>query len=75
MSDEGGNSAEKEFAPSEKRLADAREKGEIPRSADLTMTAAYLGLLIAMATMGAWMVTGIGTALATLLDQADRLAP
>lgn len=70
---EQDDAAEKEHEPSQKRLEDARAKGDIAKSADLNTAAAYAGLLIAAATMGAASFGQFGTLLTTLLGQADRL--
>ncbi len=67
--------AEKEHEPSQKRLDDAREKGEIARSPDLTAAAAWGGLVLACAAMGGDALRAAGEAAQVLLDQADRLAP
>ena len=69
------DSAEKEHDPSQKRLDDARARGEIARSADLVTACSYGGLLLAAATMGAQSLQTIGSVGATLLDQADSFAP
>ena len=69
------DSAEKEHDPSQKRLDDARAKGEIARSADLATACAYGGLLLAAATLGAQSLQTIGGVATVLLDQADRFAP
>ena len=72
MSDESDD--DKQFEPSQKKLDEARKKGEIPRSTDLTTAAAYGGLLIAVLSMGSASLIEAGNLLATLLDQADELA-
>ncbi|MBY6048858.1 flagellar biosynthesis protein FlhB [Vannielia litorea] len=71
QSDEG----EKQHEPTQKRLEDARKKGEVPRSTDITTATAYGGLLLAMLTAGASSVGALGTTGSQLLAQADRLAP
>ena len=38
------DSAEKSFEPTQKKLDDARKKGEFARSSDLNTAAAYVGL-------------------------------
>ena len=66
---------EREHAPTQKRLDDARARGEIPRSPDLATAAAYGGFLIAAMAAGPDSLKTIGTEAAVLLGQADRLAP
>lgn len=74
MSDEE-DSTEKEHEPSQKRLEEAREKGEIARSPDLTTAASYAGFLLAAIAIGGEGLQSVGQTGAVLLDQADRLAP
>lgn len=66
--------AEKEHEPTEKRLSEARERGEVPRSPEITTAAAYAGLLLAGVAMGPAAMERIGTAAMVLLDQPDRIA-
>ena len=47
-----GDGGEKSFDPTPQRLAEARRKGDIPRSTDVAAAATYLGLLAACATAG-----------------------
>ncbi|QUS35926.1 flagellar biosynthesis protein FlhB [Falsirhodobacter algicola] len=70
MSDEG----EKEFAASRQRLDEARKKGEIPRSTDLTWAGACAGLVLA-ATLSGPGLRKAGGILQTVIAQADRMAP
>lgn len=70
----GDDETEKEFEPTEKRLADARERGEVPRSPELTTAASYAGLLIAGIALGPAALIKIGGVGTVLLDQPDQLA-
>lgn len=74
MSDED-NDAEREHEPSQRRLDEARKRGDVPRSADLTTAAVYGGLLIALFVTGAAAVQKATSAGMVLLEQSDRLAP
>lgn len=65
---------EKSFDPTPKKLADARKKGEIARSADLLTAAGYFGLSIAFLLAGYSSVQFLGATLATLLDQPAALS-
>lgn len=69
------DSGEKQHEPTQKKLDDARRRGEVPRSNDLVTAAAYAGLLLALLATGGAGLVAAGTAGAVLLDQADRLAP
>ena len=72
---EQDNEGEKQFEASQKKLDDARKKGEVPRSNDLITTGSYLGLLLAGLTAGAASLSHLGEMLSGLLDRADRLEP
>lgn len=73
MSDD--ESAEKEHEPSQKRLDDARAKGEIPRSADLVTACSYAGFLFAAFALGGRSIQSIGNIATAFLDQPTRMAP
>jgi flagellar biosynthetic protein FlhB len=73
MSQDGG--AEREHEPTERKLAEARKRGELVRSAEVNVAAAYGGLLIAASGIGLASLQGFGTKAMVLLDQADSLAP
>lgn len=65
---------DKQYEPSQKKLEDARKKGEIARSADLTTAAAYGGLLVVMLTVGPIVLNDLATAMAVLLGQSNALS-
>jgi flagellar biosynthetic protein FlhB len=65
---------EKSHDPSQKRLDDARERGEIAYSADLTTAASYGGFIIVALGFGTPVLMTFGTGLSVLLDQADSLS-
>lgn len=73
MSDDQSPS-EKEHEPTQKKLDDARAKGEIPRSADLTTAASYAGFLFASFAFGGAALIAAGEAGAVLLGQSDKLS-
>jgi flagellar biosynthetic protein FlhB len=58
--------SEKEHEPSQKKLDDARKKGEIPRSADMVSAASYAGFLLAGATVGGASLIKAGEAADTI---------
>lgn len=75
MSEDGeGGGGEKVFDPTPQRLAEARRKGDIPRSADVNAAATYLALLAVCATAGGYAMTRAGSVLTVFIDQPDRLA-
>ena len=70
---EDTDASEKQFEPTQKKLDDAREKGEIAKSTDVTTAAAYAGLLLIGMTIGGQAMLNLGTSLAAILSQADEL--
>ncbi|SFK91116.1 EscU/YscU/HrcU family type III secretion system export apparatus switch protein [Shimia haliotis] len=67
--------SDKIYEPTPKKLEDARKKGDIPKSQDLSVVASYAGLLIVMSAAGASTIGSAGEGLMVLLDQADSIAP
>jgi len=67
--------ADKTHEPTQHKLDEARKKGELVRSADVTTAAAYLGFLITGVAAGAQSVTSVSTNMMVLFDQSDSLAP
>lgn len=65
---------EKSHEPTPQKLQEARKKGEVARSADLTTAATYGGFLLAGLAIGADTIRQTGTALMVLLDQSGPLA-
>lgn len=68
-------SDEKTEKPTEKRLRDARERGEIPHSKDLTSGIEFLALLLLLIFGGRWLWSHLSylTELATKIPQDDFL--
>lgn len=73
MSDDE-DASDKEHEPSQKKLDDARKKGEIPRSNDLISAGSYIGFLLAGFTVGGAALINAGEAASVLLGQSDRLS-
>ncbi len=71
----GDDDSEKEHEPTQKRLDDARKKGDIVKSADLTTAASYAGFLLCAMALGGGSLIALGQTATTLLGQADSLAP
>ncbi len=65
---------DKQHEATQKKLDDARKRGEVPRSADLTTTAAYGGVLIIAMSIGAQNLQSLGGSLAGFLARADSLS-
>ncbi|MBI1217210.1 MAG: flagellar type III secretion system protein FlhB [Rhodobacteraceae bacterium] len=66
---------DKPHDPTQKRLDDARDRGEVPRSPDLSVAAAYGGLLLVFTGFGARLIGRIAETCATILGEADRIEP
>ncbi|MFN6976602.1 MAG: flagellar biosynthesis protein FlhB [Gemmobacter sp.] len=75
MNSEQDDSQDKPHEPTERRLDEARRKGDVPRSPDLAMAFGTAGFLIAAGVFGAAIADGAGRAGQVLLAEADRLAP
>lgn len=67
-------SADREHAPTQRKLDDARRRGDVPRSADLASAFSLAGFLIALVMTGPLVVTGIGDVGVVLLSGAERMA-
>ena len=74
MSDEEIDASDKPYEPSKKKLDDARKKGEVASSADLTASAAYGGMLLAGLALGGTAMTSAAGMLSVLIDQAPGLS-
>jgi flagellar biosynthetic protein FlhB len=71
---EGSDGAEKNHEPTPQKLQQAREKGDVAKSADLAVAAAYLGLLAALLARGEEAVLGAAEALTIFISSPDLLA-
>ncbi len=65
---------DKQHEPSQKKLDDARKKGEVPKSNDLITAGAYAGILIAGLAVGGDSLRAVGAALAGPLSRPDIMA-
>ncbi|WP_172297630.1 flagellar biosynthesis protein FlhB [Pseudoruegeria sp. HB172150] len=74
MSENPDESGEKSHDPTQKKLEDARRKGEFPKSADLTTAAAYGGLLMVLIAFGSTSMATVGSSLADLIGRSDSLS-
>lgn len=66
--------SDKQFEPSQRKLDEARKKGEIARSADLTTAASYAGFLLALMTLGPMALVSLADGLLVLFAQSDSLS-
>lgn len=74
MSGKEDDAGDKSFEATPQKLQKAREKGEIARSADLSVAAAYLGLFLALTAFGPSAIQSLGNGLLDLVDHPDLLA-
>lgn len=65
---------DKTHEPTQHKLDEARKKGELARSADLTSAVAYLGVLLAGLAAGAASVQRVSDAMMVLLDRPSELS-
>lgn len=65
---------DKQYEATQKKLDDARAKGEIAKSTDLTTAASYAGVVLAVASIGGSSLIGVGSTLKVVIDQADVLS-
>jgi len=72
---EGDDSAqEKTHEATPRRIEQAREQGDLPRSQDAQSFAAYAGLALAMGIAGPWSVERLGEAIMAPIAQPARMA-
>lgn len=69
--DEAGD---KSFEPTQKKLADARKKGDVARSTDLNTTAMYLGFILAGLAFGRESFETLALALSALVGRSGEMA-
>lgn len=67
-------SDDKQHDPTQRRLDDARKRGEVPLSQDLTTTGAYAGLVIAAVVFGTISLSEMGRAFSSMLERADQVS-
>lgn len=65
---------DKTFDPSQRKLDEARKRGEIARAPDVNAAATYAGLLLAAVLAGEFILLQIGAMGQSILDQAGSLA-
>lgn len=73
MSD-GSEDEDKQFEPTQKKLDDARKKGEIARSTDLNTAASYFGIVLVSLALGSGTMLGFGELLAALIANSDKIS-
>jgi flagellar biosynthetic protein FlhB len=69
-----GSDEDKQHEPTQKKLDDARKKGDLPRSTELTTAAAYAGMLLAATALGGASINALGMVLKALVANPDLIA-
>ena len=69
---ETDESGEKTNDPTPKKLLDARKKGQIPKSTDLSASAAYLGLILSLTILGPTALLDAASNLSQLISHPSR---
>jgi len=67
------DSGEKSYEPSAHKLAEARRKGDVPKSMDLSAAAGFIGLWLALTISGAGLINDAGGLLSQFMANSDRL--
>lgn len=73
MSEGAAGGGEKTYDPTPKRLEEARKRGDIPKSDEITGAGVYLGFLLAAVGGGGALLQGTAGALSAFLGQSDLL--
>jgi len=73
-SGESSGGGEKSHEPTEKKVHDARKKGDIARSPDISAAATYFGLAISIAVFGRGVVNSAGSILSGVYGSADTFS-
>jgi flagellar biosynthetic protein FlhB len=71
--EEQNDSQEKSFEPTQRRLDQAREQGDVAKSPDVAAAAAYVGFALALLAVGASAAASAGKALTPFLGSVDQL--
>lgn len=75
MSEAGEDSpGDKPYDPTQKRLEDARKKGEIPRASDLTTAASYIGFTLMLLFGGGASILSLALWMQGFLARADSFS-
>ncbi|MEN8837460.1 MAG: EscU/YscU/HrcU family type III secretion system export apparatus switch protein, partial [Celeribacter marinus] len=72
MSDD--DDSDKQHEPSQKKLDDARKRGEIPRSTDVATASAYLGFVVTAMAVGGTALQSTGNVMYGVLENVDLLS-
>jgi flagellar biosynthesis protein FlhB len=65
---------EKPLEPTQRKLEEARRKGDVAKSNDLITAASYAGFLLVFLTIGRGLLTELGSSLSWFFEQPDKIA-
>jgi flagellar biosynthetic protein FlhB len=71
MSD-GADDDDKQHEPSQRRLDEARKKGQVPRSQEISSAAVQAALVVVLMVQGTWILAGFGALGSDLIGQPHR---
>lgn len=66
--------SEKEFDPTPHKLEEARKRGDLVKSAEITVAASYAGLLLAFTALGGITISRFGEAAERMISDSDLLS-
>ena len=70
---EDSDESQKTEEPTAKKLADAREKGDVPKSQEMNSWFSFFGLLLFLSFFTVWISTELGTTLSSLFERPDMI--
>ncbi|MFL9841549.1 flagellar biosynthesis protein FlhB [Sphingomonas sp. ST-64] len=71
MASEDQDKDQKTYAPTEKRIEDARKKGDVPMAPEMRQAAMFLGLIVATGSLGAYSASKLAASMARIWGRAD----
>ncbi|MEH6632654.1 MAG: flagellar biosynthesis protein FlhB [Halopseudomonas aestusnigri] len=73
MSSEDTDESQKTEEPTAKKLADAREKGDVPKSQELNAWFSFFGFLVGVSFFAVWIGKGLGGSLSIFIERPDTI--
>lgn len=71
MASDDQDKDQKTYAPTEKRIEDARQKGDVPMAPEMRQAAMFLGLIVATGSLGAYSASKLAGSIARIWGRAD----
>ncbi|WP_419902525.1 flagellar biosynthesis protein FlhB [Kiloniella sp.] len=73
MSSQDTDESQKTEEPTAKKLADAREKGDVPKSQELNSWFSFFGFLIGVSFFAVWISRGLSGSLSVFIERPDLI--